>query len=293
MLSSFRDRFGTAGVVIAVIALVAALGGTALAASGALTGKQKKEVEKIAKKFQGTGPAGAQGPAGPAGAKGDKGDSGNAGSAGASGKNAEAISFPGTKGPIGGVTCTEGGLEVTSASATTLVCNGKKGTAGKSVTSEELDPGDENCPNGGSEFEATSVTYACNGSPWTAGGVLPKGATETGMWSYGEIAVHVENEETGEKSGSAYASLSFPVPLKESVSSENLHFLEPGETTADCLGNVGDPKAKEGHLCIYAAETDAAPFFVGLPTKAGAILFFTGEDAGLKAGYGSFAVTGF
>ena len=86
MLRRFRDRFGTAGLVVAIMAMVVALGGTALAASGALTGKQKKEVTKIAKKYAGkpgapgaTGPAGPQGPAGPKGDRGDKGEQGERG----------------------------------------------------------------------------------------------------------------------------------------------------------------------------------------------------------------------
>jgi hypothetical protein len=92
MLRRFRDRFGTAGLVVAIVAMVVALGGTALAASGALTGKQKKEVTKIAKKYAGkpgapgaTGPAGPQGPAGPKGDRGDKGEQGDQGERGLEG----------------------------------------------------------------------------------------------------------------------------------------------------------------------------------------------------------------
>src|SRR6185295_17935744 len=40
----FKDRFGTAGVVLGVIAMILAVGGSAIAASG-LNGKQKKEVK--------------------------------------------------------------------------------------------------------------------------------------------------------------------------------------------------------------------------------------------------------
>jgi hypothetical protein len=80
MFSKLHDRIGTAGLVVAVVALVVALSGTAIAASGALSGKQKKEVEKIAKKYAGKqGPTGPTGPAGPAGAKGDVGAPGAAG----------------------------------------------------------------------------------------------------------------------------------------------------------------------------------------------------------------------
>jgi hypothetical protein len=124
MFSAIRRhlRLTPAGV-IAVVALVFAMLGGAYAASGGLTKKQKKEVKSIAKSFQGTGPAGSQGPAGP------KGDAGAPGAAGAAGKSAEAAPFSGSK-TIGSVTCTEGGLEVKSASAATLICNGKEGEAG-------------------------------------------------------------------------------------------------------------------------------------------------------------------
>jgi hypothetical protein len=86
---AIREPFGTAGLIVAFIALIAALGGTALAAKGALTGKQKKEVEKIAKKLAGkpgaTGPAGAAGAAGPKGAAGPQGSQGSQGEPGSEG----------------------------------------------------------------------------------------------------------------------------------------------------------------------------------------------------------------
>ena len=91
MISRIHNKLGTAGMVVAIVALVAALGGTAIAAKGALTGKQKKEVEKIAKKFAGKngapGAAGAPGAKGNTGAPGAKGDTGAPGAPGAPGKD--------------------------------------------------------------------------------------------------------------------------------------------------------------------------------------------------------------
>lgn len=161
--SSIHQKLGTAGFIIAIVALVAALGGGAYAASNALNGKQKKEVEKIAKQYAGKpGAAGATGPAGPAGAKGDngapgangtngtnggKGERGEKGEAGEPGESPLGTSFIGPKGPINGVTCTEGGIEYEAGGEINLVCNGKEGALG------------------------------------TAGTTLPVGATETGAWS--------------------------------------------------------------------------------------------------------------
>lgn len=85
MLQRFRQRFGTAGLIVAVIALVLAVTGVAFAAGG-LTKKQEKQVIKIAKKYAGKrGATGPQGPAGPAGQPGSAGQQGAAGQDGATG----------------------------------------------------------------------------------------------------------------------------------------------------------------------------------------------------------------
>src|SRR4051794_4615743 len=144
-IRAIREPFGTAGLVIACIALVAALGGTALAASGALTGKQKKEVEKIAKKYAGkdgvAGPAGAAGLPGPAGPVGVGGKDGAAGTIGTTGPTGKA----GTTGPTGktGVTGPTGDIGATG-------------------------------PTGG--FGGVNSEYTQ--------GVLEPGKTETGYWAF-------------------------------------------------------------------------------------------------------------
>jgi hypothetical protein len=81
MLHRVREKIGAAGMAVAIVALIVALGGTALAASGALTGKQKKEVEKIAKKY-----AGKPGAPGLPGTNGTNGTNGKDGAPGAPGK---------------------------------------------------------------------------------------------------------------------------------------------------------------------------------------------------------------
>jgi hypothetical protein len=103
MYRRFHDRFGTAGLVVAVVALVVALAGTAFAAAG-LNSKQKKEVTKIAKKYAGKpGAPGATGPAGPAGTNGTNGKDGAPGPQGEQGPQGP----QGIQGPSGTTGFTE------------------------------------------------------------------------------------------------------------------------------------------------------------------------------------------
>jgi hypothetical protein len=227
----FHDRFGTAGVALGTIALILALSGTALAASGALTGKQKKEVEKIAKKFAGKpGATGPQGPQGPAGTKGDtgaKGDTGSAGAPGAAGKSVTAKNALLNE-------CADGGtkFEVEGSGKSSIVCNGKEG--------EEGPEGPE-------------------GNPWTADGTLPPGATETGTWGFGGKFT------TGIP---PIVPIAFSLPLAAPLGPANVHLIDnDGEevvinegtgvrefkpAAAACSGTVTNPAAGAGNLCVYS-----------------------------------------
>lgn len=151
---------------------------------------------------------------------------------------------------------------------------GAPGAPGTSVTSSPVGAGGDegNCVGvGGSKFVAgASKTYACNGeegeegSPWTAGGLLPSGKTETGTWAvgYGGTAAPLQ-----------FAPISFTLPLATSpelifVSLMNQfgeEFAEdPGEEElkgvyeeADAKGcpgiDNGVPLADPGKLCVYAS----------------------------------------
>jgi len=228
---AIREPFGTAGLIVACIALVAALGGTALAAKGALTGKQKKEVEKIAKKYAGKpGAPGAAGPQGPAGANGPQGPSGLDGENGKDGKN------------------------------------GTNGTNGTSVTNTEFSGPQGTCTEGGTKLEGTSTTYACNGkegekgekgdegSPWTAGGTLPSEETETGSWSFGTITAG-EVPTVNPLEERLFVPLSFPIPLSAELDASHAHFLSKGAaSTTECPGSAGNPQAAAGNLCVYTGN---------------------------------------
>lgn len=290
MLQRLHQRLGTAGMAVAVIALIAALGGTALAASGALTGKQKKEVEKIAKKVSKPGPAGAAGANGTNGKDGAEGKQGPEGKAGTNGTN-------GT--------------------------NGDDGEPGKSVEALAIDPGEPECEEqGGAEYSVEGsgeFTQVCNGkegSPWTAGGTLPPGATETGSWAFNQdlktftVEVGGVEEEITVGDDPILVPIGFAVPISGAMEPPHLHFDEG--TALPCQffnaqnelrnGTAGNPKAKPGELCVFtsAAGLTGTSFreissIAGaeLPgaNRAGAMLVFNPPTAPAK-GWGSFAVTG-
>lgn len=237
-IRAIREPFGTAGLIIAVVALVAALGGSAIAAKGALTGKQKKEVAKIAKKeakkYAKAGAEGKQGPAGPAGAQGPAGAAGKDGAAGPAGeKGATGATGPqGAKGDkgdpgepgespvgtsftgertVGLVTCNEGGVEYESGGEGNLVCNGEEG------------------------------------SPWTASGNLPTGANERGTW-------YME----GSGGARVRTAISFPIQLAAPLEASSIHVFGEGGFTTFCKGNLAHPKAEPGVLCIFTGTTEQA-----------------------------------
>lgn len=284
-MSRIRDKFGTAGLIVSVVALVAALSGGAYAAQQGLSGKQKNQVKSIAKseaqKYANSNPgkdgapgaAGAQGPAGPqgeAGLQGPKGDPGDKGSAGANGKS----------------------VVVGTESTGTSECDGQGGAtvevAGEPVTRE----------------------YVCNGKngePWTAGGTLPSGETQTGAWSYGRTST-----------SPAHVTMSFPIPLAAPIAAGNAHFLnkagkelvmnmESGEieevTSTACLGSANSPSAAAGHFCMYTGHlfgpVDIASFFIANPGQAVIFAGSTGTTGahltvqvkGESEAWGTWAVT--
>ncbi len=109
---------------------------------------------------------------------------------------------------------------------------GPQGPPGASVKGENGMPGTPGAPG-------------APGSPWTAGGTLPKGASEHGAWT-----ITQDPDETR-----VTASLSFPIPLKETLDEEHVHYIGVGEPTPEgCGGTVAEPKAESGNLCVFARQ---------------------------------------
>lgn len=269
MYSRLHRKLGTAGLVVAIVALVAALSGAAIAAGG-LTSQQEKQVTKIAKKYAGKqgpqgnpGATGATGATGAPGAKGDKGDPGSAGGAGPAGKSV--VIGTATAGECPGSNPAGGAtVEVEGSGSKKKICNGKEG------------------------------------SPWTAGGTLPGGKTETGVWVAGQ----------GPAFGGWRVPISFSIPLAGDLAASKVHYINVAgkevidefgteQTSTACHGTAAAPSADIGHLCVYGGEESSlfgfteAIFKVDGATKgastAGAILqlFLLNNEA---YGAGSWAV---
>lgn len=273
MYSRLREQFSTSAIILSVIALVFALMGGAYAASN--SGRAKATASKAGppgprgpRGKQGkpgpqglpgaNGTNGAKGDMGPKGDKGDKGDQGLPGTSGAPGKGVKITPIA-----AGGLKCEElGGIEVEvkeEPSTEKDVCNGKKGEKG--------DPGD----------------------PWSVGGTLPSGKTETGAWSFNST----------EPTGSIVTTISFPIRLASAIEDETkVHFQNEANFATFCLGNILNPTAPAGELCVYrsTALTNATFSFIsGLNngegmTPSGAALHFTATGAS-PSGFGAWAVT--
>ena len=138
--------------------------------------------------------------------------------------------------------------------------------------------------------------------------MLPKNATETGVWAFGQ--------QGGEEIWVPVAS--FTVPLEAGLNVEHvhlinaegmeLHFVEPGippttTTPTACgspVGTVAKPKADSGNLCVYIqvlVKSESGSELISDPATggsgagtSGAFLIVLG--LGAAQGRGSWAVTG-
>jgi hypothetical protein len=265
------EPFGKAGLTVAIVALVMALVGGAYAAGG-LAPSQEKQVKKIAKKYAGKpGAPGAIGPTGPNGTNGKDGTNGTNGSAGAAGKS------------------------VVTGTATNAECPGSNPSGGVTV-----------------EVEGSGVKKkVCNGkegSPWTAGGTLPEGQTEKGVWSVAFTA------SAAQQVGSSPISFNIPLAAPIGIGNVFLIGIEEGEgelkqspaIPSHCEGTVANPGAAAGNLCAFTKLKINAEDISALGAKfanpaegggetagtPGAVLGVGSTGAGLVLADGTWAVTG-
>ena len=164
---------------------------------------------------------------------------------------------------------------------------GETGAPGKDGAEGKQGPAGPAGPKGSAGSQGPA------GSPWTAGGVLPSGATETGTWG-GSGAPTLEMYGT--------VPISFPIPLKEG--SSKAYRLDVEETknnagTDGCTGTVEHPTAPSGELCLYTAAEESEHASFTLPVLNGTVGYLpTGtainvivEGGGYYFINGTFAVT--
>ncbi len=78
---------------------------------------------------------------------------------------------------------------------------------------------------------------------------MPKGKTEKGDWSITAVL-----PGHGLTEGSASTAVSFVIPLPAAPTQ---HYIKVGENPPPgCVGNVKEPGAEEGNLCVFAAGED-------------------------------------
>ncbi len=273
MYSRLRKHFTYANIAL-TLALVFAMSGGAYAAGKYLITSTKQINPKVLKALKGNaGARGVQGPGGPAGPKGETGPAGAPGKEGPAGKdgvNGEGVSAKEVK--VSEASCAKvGGTSFTVGGATTDACNGKEGKAGK------------------------------EGSPWTAGGTLPSGASEQGMWS--ASVPPVDKVYSFSIVGTA---VSFMLPLgtapeshyinqndKEVVENPTTEEFEEVTPSSKCPGSPADAKAEAGNLCVYAISESNMPQYMHVTkaTVGGALIGGAGGEPGGVAD-GSWAVTG-
>lgn len=158
---------------------------------------------------------------------------------------------------------------------------GPAGSAGPTGPEGPAGPAGPTGPTG--KTGATGVTGPTGpeGSPWTAGGTLPSGKTETGAWSFGPTA------------GVQFATVtgSFNIPLAKESKKVIILKAGKGETT-ECPGTAENPKAAAGFTCVYTLVEENKFAFFSEPFKFksgwGSIV---GAEAAEGLGLGTWAVT--
>jgi hypothetical protein len=118
------------------------------------------------------------------------------------------------------------------------------------------------------------------GSPWTAGGTLPSGRTESGTW----IAAAAGKEVApGESEGAG--NVSFVI---RTLVPPEIHLIAKGqagkEHAAECPGSTNLPLAAKGNLCLYSVEDQGLTLVETFSSPSGAVLTFKGPSKAAAAG---------
>jgi hypothetical protein len=162
-------------------------------------------------------------------------------------------------------------------------------------------------PGGSAGPQGEKGPKGTTGSPWTVGGVLPKGETEKGVWTYGR---------TTKEQAVVTLPISFVIPLQTApvLRYVGVDCSTKGSPTVceeeqekieeeDCTGSASEPEAAEGVLCVYLGELVQNPGelleVLTSSTKVGATLGFLtpevpesgGAERLISLAQGTWAVT--
>jgi hypothetical protein len=131
---------------------------------------------------------------------------------------------------------------------------GDKGDAGAAGAAGSAGATGPTGPKGATGAAGVSVTGPTG--PTGPVGPLASGQSETGTWAFRSMGGRAYNLGTVEEPFVFYSEieffaspLSFNIPLEEAP--EELVFNEPA--TTKCPGNINEPSAAKGVLCVYAA----------------------------------------
>jgi hypothetical protein len=154
---------------------------------------------------------------------------------------------------------------------------GKTGPQGEAGSAGEAGSGGETGPEGK------------EGSPWTAGGTLPSGKTETGTWAF---VSHAE--------GPIRVPLSFSIPTNEplqpTLGRGPVELIQPHEEDPlvahpNCPGNVAKPEADPGFVCVYSEKLEDPLSEPGPVRTSGVVLAFESKSSAPQTDEGTWAVT--
>jgi collagen triple helix repeat protein len=142
---------------------------------------------------------------------------------------------------------------------------GETGAAGATGSTGPAGPAGPKGEPGAAGAAGAPGAAGKEGSPWTAGGTLPSGKTETGAWA------------TSGPPGTFEAKVSlasFAIPLA-AAPAVNFVGVEEGEgeknakLPAGCKGNYEKPGANPGNFCVFETEENEVTELAMQPTAVG------------------------
>ncbi len=197
---------------------------------------------------------------------------------------------------------------------------GPAGAPGAAGEEGATGPTGKTGPAGANGVDGATGATGPEGSPWTVGGTLPAGETETGTWGMGTVSAAAIVPFNP-----VYVPISFSIPLAAPFDNAGCaeadrdpcqahyirangkefdEFLHELVTSSKCTGSVAAPSALPGNLCIYAGfEEKTDNVFntqITVPSselvssagagKSGALLLVTPAEGGAHS-LGTWAVT--